>query len=49
MENIHIDKTVLKYLESEFQSVLNTLQQDEKFKEFKSHYEKMLQTLKESH
>lgn len=49
MEGIKIDVTALKYLESEFQHVLNSLKQDEKFIDFKWHYEELLQWLKDSH
>ena len=49
MNELKIDTTALKLLENDFDEVLRNLANDSKFKEFKRHYERMLETLKSSH
>ena len=49
MSDIKIDTTALKLLENDFEEVLQNLANDPKFKEFKRHYERMLETLKSNH
>lgn len=49
MNDLKIDTTALKLLENDFDDVLRNLANDTKFKEFKRHYERMLETLKSSH
>ncbi len=49
MSGLKINTTALKLLENDFEEVIRSLSNDKKFKEFKRHYERMLQTLKVSH
>lgn len=44
-----LDNNALKILEADFNDILRNIARDEKFNEFKSHYENMLNELKISH
>ena len=47
--NGKFDNNVLRLLENDFEGILYDLTTDKQFNEFKSHYQKMLDSLKHSH